>query len=61
VGMYVVMRSMVLPLSRVHQRVLPLPDVIGELCSHVFLFGMVIALGVARANPGGTARCAPVL
>lgn len=49
VAMYVFMHSLVLPLSRVHHRVMPLSDVIGELFSHIFLFGIVIALGVARA------------
>lgn len=39
----------VLPLSRVHHRAMPLSDVIGELFSHIFLFGIVIALRVARA------------
>ena len=48
-AMYVFMHSVVLPLSRVHHRVMPLSDVIGELFSHIFLFGIVIALGVARA------------
>lgn len=50
VAMYVVMHYVVLPLSRVDHRVLPPADVIGELCSHIFLFGIVIALGVARAS-----------
>lgn len=49
VAMYVFMHSVVLPLSRVHHRVMPLSDVIGELMSHIFLFGIVIALGVSRA------------
>jgi uncharacterized membrane protein YagU involved in acid resistance len=49
VAMYLFMHSVVLPLSRVHHRVMPLSDVIGELFSHIFLFGIVIALGVARA------------
>jgi hypothetical protein len=53
VAMYVFMHSVVLPLSRVHHRVMPLSDVIGELISHIFLFGIVIALGVARALGGG--------
>jgi hypothetical protein len=47
VAMYVFMHSVVLPLSRVHHRVMPTSDVIGELFSHIFLFGIVIALGVA--------------
>jgi uncharacterized membrane protein YagU involved in acid resistance len=49
VAVYVFMHSVVLPLSRVHHRVMPISDVIGELFSHIFLFGIVIALGVARA------------
>jgi hypothetical protein len=49
VAVYVFMHSLVLPLSRVHHRVMPPSDVIGELFSHIFLFGIVIALGVARA------------
>jgi len=49
VAVYVFMHSVVLPLSRVQHRVMPLSDVIGELFSHIFLFGIVIALGVARA------------
>ena len=49
VAMYVLMHSVILPLSRVHHRVMPLSDVIGELFSHIFLFGIVIALGVARS------------
>ncbi|HXZ60027.1 MAG TPA: hypothetical protein VEG26_07565 [Steroidobacteraceae bacterium] len=49
VAMYVFMHQVVLPLSRVHHRVMPLSDVVGELISHIFLFGIVIALGVARA------------
>jgi len=49
VAVYVFMHSLVLPLSRVHHRVMPVSDVIGELFSHIFLFGIVIALGVARA------------
>lgn len=49
VAVYVFMHSVVLPLSRVHPRVMPLAAVIGELFSHIFLFGIVIALGVARS------------
>ncbi len=56
VAMYVFMHSLVLPLSRVHHRVLPLHDVIGELFSHVFLFGIVIALGTARAVAAAARR-----
>ena len=54
VAVYVFMHQLVLPLSRVHHRVMPLADVIGELFSHIFLFGIVIALGVSRAvTPAG--------
>jgi uncharacterized membrane protein YagU involved in acid resistance len=55
-AMYVVMHSVVLPLSRVHQRVMPLSDVIGELFSHIFLFGIVIAVGVALAAAAAARR-----
>lgn len=53
VAMYYFMHMVVVPLSRAHSRVLPPPDMIGELCSHIFLFGIVIALGVARARGVG--------
>ena len=58
VAMYVAMHFIVVPLSRVHFRLPPLHDVIGELFSHILLFGMVIALGVARAR-GALPRLAP--
>ena len=52
VAMYVFMHFVVIPLSPV--AVFPAIDarsLIGELCSrHIFLFGMVIAVGVARAS-----------
>lgn len=50
VAMYVAMHFVVLPLSRIPFRLPTLHSVIGELFSHVVLFGMVIALGVARAR-----------
>ena len=50
VAMYVAMHFIVLPLSRVHFRLPSLHNVIGELFSHIVLFGIVIALGVARAS-----------
>lgn len=50
VAMYVFMNFAVIPLSRLHFHLPPLPAVIGELCSHIFLFGMVIAVGVARGS-----------
>ena len=49
IGMYLFMHQVVLPLSRVHHRAMPLSAIVGELGSHIFLFGIVIALGVARA------------
>lgn len=50
VAMYLFMHQVVLPLSRVRHRVMPTSDVVGELFSHIFLFGIVIALGVARST-----------
>jgi hypothetical protein len=50
VAMYLVMHFIVIPLSRLTFHLPSLPNVVGELFSHVFLFGMVIAYGVARAN-----------
>jgi hypothetical protein len=43
---YVVMHAVVLPLSRYSGGPASIGNVIGELCSHIFLFGMVIAFGV---------------
>ena len=50
VAMYVFMNFVVVPLSQLHFHLPPLPGVIGELFSHIFLFGMVIAVGVARGS-----------
>ena len=50
VAMYLAMHFIVVPLSRIHFRLPTLSSVIGELFSHILLFGMVIALGVARAR-----------
>ena len=50
VVVYLVMHFVVIPLSRVPFHVPSLHNVVGELCSHIFLFGMVIALGAARAS-----------
>ncbi len=50
VAMYVFMNFVVIPLSRIAFHVPPLRSVLGELFSHVFLVGMVIAVGVARAS-----------
>jgi hypothetical protein len=46
VAMYVVMHAIVLPLSRFPGSQPSIGNIIGELCSHIFLFGIVIALGV---------------
>ncbi len=48
--MYFTMRLVVLPLSHVGFHVPRLGDIVGELCSHIFLFGWVIAFGVAWAQ-----------
>jgi hypothetical protein len=54
VAMYLAMHFVVIPLSRLTFHLPTLPNVIGELFSHIFLFGMVIAYGVGRATrPGG--------
>ena len=50
VAMYLVMHFVVIPLSRLPFHLPSLPNVLGELFSHIFLFGMVIAYGVARAT-----------
>jgi uncharacterized membrane protein YagU involved in acid resistance len=50
VAMCLAMHFVVIPLSRLTFRLPSLPNVIGELFSHIFLFGMVIAYGVARAG-----------
>ena len=50
VAMYGFMNFVVIPLSQITFHFPPLPKVIGELCSHIFLFGMVIAVGVARGS-----------
>lgn len=49
VAMYLVMHFVVIPLSRLTFHLPSLLNVLGELFSHIFLFGMVIAYGVARA------------
>jgi uncharacterized membrane protein YagU involved in acid resistance len=50
VAMYLVMHFIVIPLSRLTFHLPSLSNVAGELFSHIFLFGIVIAYGVARAN-----------
>jgi len=50
VCVYVFMHFVVIPLSRLPFHVQSPGNMIGELFSHVFLFGIVIAFGVARAR-----------
>lgn len=50
VGVFLFMHFVVIPLSRLHFRLPTLYNTLGELCSHIFLFGIVIAFGVARAR-----------
>lgn len=47
--MFLAMRYVVIPLSAIHPKPMKLGNAIGELCSHVFLFGMVIAYAASRA------------
>jgi hypothetical protein len=56
VAMYLFMNFVVIPLSQLTFHLPPLRNVIGELCSHIFLFGMVIAVGVARGSREGAGR-----
>ena len=56
VAVYGVMHFIVLPLSRIGFQPQSLHDASGELFSHIVLFGMVIALGVARAHSVSNAR-----
>ncbi len=56
VAVYLVMHLVVIPLSRVPFRLPSLQNAVGELCSHIFLFGTVIALGAARASRGPNGR-----
>jgi hypothetical protein len=46
--MFLTMRFVVLPLSAIKPGPMKPGNVIGELCSHVFLFGMAIAYAVSR-------------
>jgi uncharacterized membrane protein YagU involved in acid resistance len=48
--MFLAMRLIVIPLSAIKPGPMPVGAIIGELCSHVFLFGMVIAYAIARAR-----------
>ena len=50
VCVYVFMHFVVIPLSQLPFRVQAPGSMIGELFSHIFLFGIVIAFGVARAR-----------
>jgi len=48
--MFLAMRFIVVPLSAIKPAPMKVGNVIGELCSHVLLFGMVIAYAVSRAT-----------
>jgi hypothetical protein len=50
VAMYIFMHFVVIPLSRFPFHLPSTRNLIGELFSHIVLFGMVIAVGVARAT-----------
>jgi len=47
--MFLAMRLIVVPLSAIGFKPMRIGNAIGELCSHVFLFGMVIAYTISRA------------
>ena len=47
---YLFMHLVVIPLSQIPFRVPSVHNIVGELGSHIFLFGMVIATGAARAR-----------
>ncbi|MDB6158614.1 MAG: hypothetical protein JWO04_2320 [Gammaproteobacteria bacterium] len=48
--MFLAMHFIVVPLSAIKPSPMKVGNVIGELCSHVFLFGMVIAYAVSRVK-----------
>ena len=48
--MFLAMRFVVVPLSAIKPGPMKPLNVVAELCSHVFLFGMVIAYAVSRAG-----------
>jgi hypothetical protein len=48
--MFLAMHFIVVPLSAIKPQPIKVGNAIGELCSHVFLFGMVIAYAVSRAT-----------
>jgi uncharacterized membrane protein YagU involved in acid resistance len=50
VAMYIFMHFVVIPLSRFPFHLPSTRSLVGELLSHIVLFGMVIAVGVARAT-----------
>ena len=47
--MFLAMRLVVVPLSAVKAGHMKISSIIGELCSHMFLFGIPIAYAVSRA------------
>jgi hypothetical protein len=48
--MFLTMHYVVVPLSAIKPKPMKVGNAIGELCSHVFLFGMVIAYAASRAT-----------
>jgi hypothetical protein len=48
--MFLAMHFIVEPLSAIKPSPMRVASIIGELCSHAFLFGMVIAYAVSRAR-----------
>lgn len=50
IAMYAVMHFVVIPLSRFPFHFPSVRNLIGELCSHIFLFGIVIAVFAARGH-----------
>jgi hypothetical protein len=54
--MFLAMHFIVVPLSAIKPSPMKVGNVIGELCSHVFLFGTVIAYAVSRARSLRTGR-----
>jgi len=56
--MFLAMRFVVVPLSAIKPGPMKPGNVIAELCSHVFLFGMVIAYAVARSHRTTASRVA---
>jgi len=57
--MYVAMHFVILPLSYVGLHIPKLVSVIGELGSHIFLFGFTIAFAVSRARARADERSRP--